>query len=111
MFKTIALLSLFSFSLFAANKKPSVIFILTDDQGYGDLSCYGHSLIKTPEIDNLAKARLKLTSYYQGGSWCMPSRKAIMTGIHTYRGGLKKGIQGRTILPEIFKKMAIKRLL
>ncbi|MBN2136498.1 MAG: arylsulfatase [Sedimentisphaerales bacterium] len=67
----------------ACSKKPNIIFILADDLGYGDLGCFGQKLIKTPNIDNLAKEGIRLTSHYAGSTVCAPSRCVLMTGLHT----------------------------
>ncbi|MBS3742529.1 MAG: sulfatase-like hydrolase/transferase, partial [Candidatus Cloacimonetes bacterium] len=64
------------------NKKPNIIFILTDDVGYGDLGCYGQELIKTPNIDQLAKEGIRFTQAYAGGPVSTPSRSVLMTGLH-----------------------------
>jgi N-acetylgalactosamine-6-sulfatase len=61
-------------------EKPNVIFILTDDLGWGDLGCYGHPHIKTPNLDQLAKRGTLFTQFYVNGSVCSPSRVAFMTG-------------------------------
>jgi arylsulfatase A-like enzyme len=66
-----------------APRKPSIIFILADDLGYGDLGCYGQTKIKTPNIDKLAAEGLRFTSFYAGSTVCAPSRCALMTGLHT----------------------------
>ena len=63
--------------------KPNIIFILADDMGYGDLSCYGNQIIKTPNIDRLATEGIKFTQAYAGSSLSSPSRTALMTGKHT----------------------------
>jgi len=63
--------------------KPNVIFILADDLGYGDLSCYGQSKFNTPNIDRLAASGIRFTSHYSGCTVCAPSRCALMTGLHT----------------------------
>ena len=49
--KLLVALCLLTSSAFAADKKPNIIFIMTDDQGYGDLACHGHPFIKTPNLD------------------------------------------------------------
>lgn len=64
-------------------QKPNIIYILADDLGYGDLSCYGQKLYSTPNIDSLAKSGLKFTRHYSGSTVCAPSRSALMTGRHT----------------------------
>lgn len=68
--------SCFSFE----QKKPNVIIIMTDDQGYQDLSCYGSPLIKTPNIDKMAGEGIKLTDYYVSCSVSSASRAGLMTG-------------------------------
>src|SRR4051812_32157939 len=60
--------------------KPNVLFILADDLGWGDLSCYGHRTLKTPNLDKLAKQGVLFTQFYVDGSVCSPSRTAFMTG-------------------------------
>ncbi|WP_020566776.1 sulfatase family protein [Neolewinella persica] len=66
---------------------PNIIFILTDDQGYGDLSCYGSSRIYSPNLDQMATEGIKLTSFYAFPS-CSPSRAALMTGCYPPRVGI-----------------------
>jgi arylsulfatase A len=67
----------------AEPQKPNIVYILADDLGYGDLSCYGQKNFSTPNIDKLAKAGLKFTQHYSGSTVCAPSRSTIMTGQHT----------------------------
>ena len=62
---------------------PNIIFILADDLGYGDLSCYGQTLFATPNIDNLAKDGLLFLQHYAGSTVCAPSRSSLITGLHT----------------------------
>lgn len=64
-------------------KKPNVIYILADDLGYGDLSCYGQEKFSTPNIDKLADRGMLFTQHYSGSTVCAPSRSALMTGQHT----------------------------
>ena len=63
-----------------APKKPNVIYILADDLGYGDLSCYGQTKFRTPNIDRLAKEGMKFTNHYSCNTVCSPSRAVLMTG-------------------------------
>ena len=62
---------------------PNIIFILADDMGYGDLSCYGNKYIQTPNIDRLAAEGTNFTCCYAGSGISSPSRCALMTGKHT----------------------------
>jgi len=66
-----------------ANHPPSIIFILADDLGYGDLGCYGQARIKTPNIDKLAAEGMRFTDFYAGSTVCAPSRCALLTGLDT----------------------------
>lgn len=68
-----------------ATEKPNVIFILADDLGWGDLGCYGHPQIKTPNLDKLAKQGTLFTQFYVNGSVCSPSRCAFFTGQYPSR--------------------------
>ena len=63
--------------------KPNIIYIVADDLGYGDLSCYGQNKFQTPNIDRLASEGIKFTQHYSGSTVCAPSRCALMTGLHT----------------------------
>lgn len=83
-------LSILSFSVTASTQtpssqtpKPNIILILADDLGFGDLGCYGQKIIKTPELDAMAKNGLRFTNYYAGSTVCAPSRNALLTGMHT----------------------------
>ena len=79
---------LFIFSCEKNNNSPNIIFILTDDLGYGDLSSYGSETIKTTNIDKLAEDGVKLTSYYAAQPVCSASRAAILTGAYPNRIGI-----------------------
>lgn len=72
--------------------KPNVIFILMDDMGYGDVSCYGSNKVETPNIDQLAKEGLQFSDFHTGSSICSPSRAAFLTGAYPQRSGLYMGI-------------------
>ncbi|MDO7172366.1 sulfatase [Mariniflexile sp. AS56] len=67
-------------------QKPNFIIILTDDQGYNDLGCFGSPNIKTPNIDQMAKEGMKFTSFY-AQTVCGPSRAALLTGSYPIRIG------------------------
>jgi arylsulfatase A len=62
---------------------PNIVFILADDQGYGDLGCYGQKMIRTPYLDAMCREGLKFTQAYAGCTVCAPSRCTLMTGMHT----------------------------
>jgi arylsulfatase A-like enzyme len=66
-----------------AGKKPNIIYILADDLGYGDLSCYGQEKFRTPSLDKMAAEGMRFTQHYSGSTVCAPSRCALMTGLHT----------------------------
>jgi arylsulfatase A-like enzyme len=72
--------------------KPNIIIIFTDDQGYGDLGCFGSTTIKTPHIDRMAKEGCRFTSFMVGSPVCSPSRAALLTGCYPKRVGLHKGV-------------------
>lgn len=78
----------------ADEETPNFIVFLTDDQGWGDLGCYGHPLIKSPHLDRFAAEGLKFTQCYAGCSVCSPSRSAILTGRTPYRNGVWRWIPG-----------------
>jgi arylsulfatase A-like enzyme len=69
----------------APARRPNVLFILADDLGYGDLSCYGRPDYQTPELDNLARQGLKFTSSYAAAPVCTPTRCAYITGRYPQR--------------------------
>lgn len=73
-------------------KQPNIIFILMDDMGYSDVSCYGAKTLKTPHIDALAKGGIKYENFYTAASICSPSRAAFLTGAYPQRCGLYMGI-------------------
>ena len=86
---------LLTFALVAhAADNPNVILIMADDLGYGDLSCYGSKLQKTPVLDKLAKDGIRLTSFYAGATVCTPSRMALLTGAYPVRCGWRGGVVG-----------------
>ena len=65
-----------------AQQKPNIVFILVDDAGIGDFSCYGCNYGETPNIDRLAKEGMKFTRAYSGNAVCAPSRCTLITGLH-----------------------------
>ena len=111
----------------AAQQRPNILYIMCDDMGYGDLSCYGQQRFRTPNIDRLASQGMRMTSAYAGSPVSAPSRASFMTGQHSghcHVRGNKEYWQGQVqygqntdyavvgqepydvnhvILPEIFK--------
>ena len=83
---------------------PNIIYILADDLGYGDLSCYGQKNFKTPNIDRFASQGMLFTQHYSGSTVCAPSRSALMTGMHTghtvVRGNKEIQPEGQYPIPE-----------
>jgi len=71
----------------AGTNRPNVIFLLTDDQGYCDLSMHGNPIVKTPVIDNFAEDSVEFTQFY-ASPVCMPTRASLMTGKYNYRVGV-----------------------
>ncbi|CAA6679897.1 MULTISPECIES: sulfatase-like hydrolase/transferase [unclassified Lentimonas] len=67
--------------------KPNIIFILTDDQGYGDLQRHGHPYLQTPHINQLHDESVRLDNFYVSPS-CSPTRAALLTGMHEFRNGV-----------------------
>ena len=82
---------------------PNIIYILADDLGYGDLSCYGQENFSTPSLDQLAQDGIRFTRHYAGSTVCAPSRSVLMTGLHTghtpIRGNREVKPEGQAPLP------------
>jgi len=72
----------------AGKRKPNVIIVLCDDLGYGDIGVFGSTMIKTPNLDRMAREGAKLTTFYASANICTPSRAGIMTGRYPIRTGL-----------------------
>ncbi|QDV84705.1 sulfatase [Planctomycetes bacterium TBK1r] len=86
-----ALSGLFAQPVRAADRKPNFVVIFTDDQGYGDLSCFGGKHVSTPRIDQMAAEGSRLTSFYVAAPVCTPSRAALMTGCYPKRIDMATG--------------------
>ncbi len=71
----------------ASAAKPNILFIITDDQGYGDWGYTGHPLLKTPNVDRLAKESVRFENFQVSAS-CSPTRAALLTGMHEFRNGV-----------------------
>lgn len=97
---------------FAARRRQNFVVIYADDLGYGDLGCYGHPTIRTPNLDRMAAEGAKFTQWYSAAPVCTPSRAALLTGRYAVRSGLTRvlfpdsegGIPaGETTLAEVLK--------
>ena len=105
----LALLSVIGGLHAAEASKPNIIFILTDDQGYGDVGRHGHPLLKTPNMDALHDQSVRFESFYVSPS-CSPTRAALLTGMHEFRNGVTHTTAPRehlnkdaVILPQLLK--------
>src|SRR6185437_8940403 len=103
--RTGAVLSLFLAAFFSSGveaepsaslegRRPNIIFVLTDDQGYGDLSCHGNPILKTPNLDRLHAEGVRFTDFHVSPT-CAPSRAALMTGRHEFKNGVTHTINER----------------
>jgi len=81
----------------AGQRPPNIVLIVSDDQGYGDLGCFGSDVVKSPHIDRLAREGVRLTSYYVGWPACGPSRGAFMTGRYPQRNGIFENIRNMRV--------------
>jgi arylsulfatase A-like enzyme len=78
-----------------SSRKPNIVVLFADDVGYGDLSCYGHPTIQTPNLDRLAADGIRLTSFYSAPS-CVPARTQLMLGVYPPRVNLGRTGSGGT---------------
>jgi arylsulfatase A len=78
---------------------PNVVILFADDLGYGDLGCYGHPTIRTPNLDRMAAEGMRFTSFYAAASVCTPSRAALLTGRLPVRNGMD-GEKKRVLFPD-----------
>src|SRR3982751_2882377 len=93
-----------SFAASSSQEKPNIVFIMADDLGYGELSCYGQKIIKTPNIDELAHDGLRFTDFHCGAPVCAPSRCVLMTGKHLGHAAIRNNRSVPKLLPELRKK-------
>ncbi len=108
-----ACLLLFTTALFAA-ERPNIVLILADDIGYGDLGCQGAKHAKTPHLDRLAREGCRFTDAHSPASTCTPTRRALLTGVYSWRqrpgsgilpGDAPLGIRPGTVtLPSLLKR-------
>jgi hypothetical protein len=98
-------------SIDRADAPPNVVLIVIDDLGYGDLGCYGSKVHKTPNIDALADAGLRLTDFHTNGPVCSPTRAALLTGQYQQRSGIESAIGFVTDEGVSLEKVTIAELL
>ena len=79
----------------AAGKRPNVVIVLSDDQGYGDVGCYGAQDALTPHLDALASSGVRLLDFYANAPMCSPTRAALLTGRYPYRCGVPFVVDSR----------------
>src|SRR3954447_20176840 len=72
----------------ASGRRPNIVLIVSDDQGYRDLGCFGSPEIRSPNIDHLAEGGIRLTNFYVTWPACTPSRGSLLTGRYPQRNGL-----------------------
>src|SRR5579863_3708908 len=97
-----------------ADSKPNIVYMMADDMGYADLSCYGRREYRTPNIDGLAASGVRFLQAYANSSVCSATRTALITGRYQYRLpiGLEEPLAGRDVglppdhptLPSLLKK-------
>ena len=89
----------------AKRRPPNVILLMTDDQGYGDLGAHGNEMIRTPNLDQLARESVCLTDYHVDPT-CSPTRSALLTGRYSTRTGVWHTIMGRSLMAGSEQTMA-----
>ena len=82
-----------------APRPPNIIIIMADDLGYGDLGCYGHPSIRTPNLDRMAAEGMRFTDFYSSAPVCTPSRAGLMTGRLPVRTGMSSNTR-RVLFPD-----------
>ncbi len=75
-------------------RRPNIVFIITDDQGYGDISAHGNPILKTPHLDRLHNEGVRFTDFHVSPT-CAPTRSALLTGRHEFRNGVTHTIAER----------------
>ncbi|MCK5271739.1 MAG: arylsulfatase [Sedimentisphaerales bacterium] len=80
-----------------SSNKPNIIYIMLDELGYFELSCMGHKVLKTPNIDRMAQEGMRFTQCLAGGSVCAPTRCCLLTGKHTGHSQVRRNSGGNAI--------------
>ena len=82
---------------FRRGRAPNIVMIMADDLGYGDLGCYGNTVVKTPNLDAMSLSGIRFERFYAAAPVCSPTRGSSLTGRHPYRYGMT--FAGRYGLP------------
>ncbi|XP_054749201.2 arylsulfatase A-like [Lytechinus pictus] len=90
--RIVAVLFIWISNSYAAQSKPNIVLLYTDDLGFGDLQAYGHPTSSTPNLNRLAAEGLRFTQFYSSAPVCSPSRAAILTGRYHVRTGVYPGV-------------------
>jgi arylsulfatase A-like enzyme/acetyl esterase/lipase len=95
-----------------AGRRPNIIYVMTDDQGYGDIAAHGNQVLQTPNLDRLHDQSLRLTEFHVSPT-CAPTRSALLTGRHEFRSGITHTILERerlaldaVTLPQLLRRAA-----
>ncbi|PQO40894.1 sulfatase [Blastopirellula marina] len=109
---SLAFLVLSVFTSFAqADDRPNFLVIMCDDLGYGDLQCYGHPSIRTPNLNKLASEGVRFTSYYSAAPVCSPSRAGLVTGQTPTQVGIYDWIPGGSPMHVRAEEITLPKLL
>jgi arylsulfatase A-like enzyme len=84
----------------SSSRRPNIIWIMADDMGVGDLSCYGQKYFQTPNIDRIAREGMQFSQAYAGCTVCAPSRSVLMTGFHMGHTSVRSNPGGVPLLKE-----------
>ena len=103
--KTLAAILAVSLAYAAVAEQPNVIVVMTDDQGYGELSAHGNPVLKTPHLDRLHARSLRLTDFHVA-PMCTPTRGQLLTGLDAARNAAINVSSGRTLLRAKLPTMA-----
>ena len=82
------------------SRSPNILWIISDDHSRNDLGCYGHPLVKTPNIDRLASEGMRFTNAFALASTCAPTRSGLITGMYPISIGAHNQRNDRAVLPE-----------
>ncbi|MBL8221093.1 MAG: sulfatase [Bryobacterales bacterium] len=101
-------------------KPPNIIVLFADDMGYGDMACYGHPTLRTPNFDRMAQEGMRMTSFYAAAPVCTPSRVGLLTGRYPVRAGQPNNLGpdsvgglrlSEILLPQLMKQRGYKTMM